>query len=188
MPDNTWACTPPRPTERAAGVRYRRHARAEEYVSAESLGRSSVAGGGSSFPSAWRLPPLRRQTPAHYHPPAARPRPNALSLVAMCARPISPLPIRARRCARNITTLYNCGGFPPPCAFPPLVQPLATLYACSATLRAHATHAAVRGFCLGRLLIASSLAVVPPALLRVWRKALHALCNNGACRTRKSAE
>ena len=53
-----------------------------EYVSVESLGRSSVAGGGSLFPPGYRarLPCRARYLPRFSNAPAACPRPNALTL------------------------------------------------------------------------------------------------------------
>ena len=66
-----------------------------------SLGRSSVAGGGFLFPPCLRaFSPSGAQSSTLSNPPAARPRPCALTLDPVCALPIPPLPIRSRRWSR----------------------------------------------------------------------------------------
>lgn len=97
-----------------------RHSR-EEYVSAVSLGRSSVARGDCSSCPAWRAsPPFARQSPALSVPLAARPRPYALTLHPCGSLAIWSLPIRARPCSLAASALPLCGAPPalslPPCA------------------------------------------------------------------------
>lgn len=128
-----------------AARRGRQNRRAGEYVSAESLGRSSLMGGGSLFPPCLRpFPPCGAQSPSLF-PRSLRPcsyeRANAL-----------PAGVRASGGRARPATLLNCAGFPHPCAFPPLRGSLrsplrkrlpAPLWA---PLRsAHATQARVRG-------------------------------------------
>jgi hypothetical protein len=96
-----------------AARRGRQNRRAGLYVSVESLGRSSVAGGGSLFPPCLRpFPPCGAQSP---------------SLVPRTRRPPSseranahPTGVRASGGRARPATLFNCAGFPHPCAFPPL--------------------------------------------------------------------
>lgn len=84
-----------------------------EYVSVESLGRSSVAGSGSLFPPCLRpFSPCGAQStslvPRYRRPPSSE-RANA-----------HPAGVRASDSRARPATLLICAGFPHPSAFPPL--------------------------------------------------------------------
>ena len=75
----------------------------QKYVSVESLGRSSVAGGGSLFPPGYRarLPCRARYLPRFFNAPAACPRPNALTLNPLRLAREKPGFLFGRRAARS---------------------------------------------------------------------------------------
>lgn len=84
-----------------------------EYVSVESLGRSSVAGSGSIFPHC-----LRPFSPCGAQPPSLVPRTRCPpSSVRANAHPSG---VRASGGRARPATLLICAGFPHPSAFPPL--------------------------------------------------------------------
>lgn len=114
MRDKTFACTPAGPTfDVCRPFDGRQNRRAGLYVSVESLGRSSLMGGGTLFPPCLRpFPPCGAQSP---------------SLIPRSLRPCSseranaqPSGVRASGGRARPATLPNCAGFPHPCAFPPL--------------------------------------------------------------------
>lgn len=100
-----------------------------EYVSAESLGRSSVADGCSLFPPCLRsrLPCRARNLHPLVIPPAACPRTNALTLIPTAHSRKTALPTRSCRCSFAAPALF-VGGVPPALSLSPgFVLPAVTL-------------------------------------------------------------